>query len=337
MFALIAAAPVLLSLPCPTFPPLGSGRVYQWETVDPHGEWDELVVSWNVKHAEGAVVKFEVRTVDDKGRQGPVRVMGLWTTDPAARRSFPGQRDEESQVLTDTLRLAKPGRRLAIQVYMETLSGRPVLDLVTLSFASREYIAVDHAEPSTWGALLDVAPRSQMSYPGGDTLCSPTSMSMLLRYWADRLHRPELDRDVPDVFAGSVDAGDPKEGNWPFTTAFAGSIEPFVSYVSRFRGISDLERWIAAGVPVACSVDYTLLQGKTGPKAGHLVVLIGFTDQGDPIFNDPGWSQDVRQVYRRSAFDRAWASSLRTVYLVYPRGYRTPPGAGPWLPSEPRR
>lgn len=334
MFALLAAAPVLLSLPCPAFPPPGSGRVHRWETVDPHCEWDELVVSWNVKDAEGAVLKFEVRTVDDAGREGPVRVMGLWSADPAARRSFPDQRDEEGRVLTDTLRLAKPGRRLAIQVYLETLRGRPKLDLVTLSFASRAYSPIDQPYRAAWGTLLEVAPRSQMSYAGGDVLCSPTSMSMLLSYWADRLHRPELDRDVPEVFAGTVDAGDPKEGNWPFTTAFAGSLDGLTAYVSRFRGLSDLERWIAAGVPVACSVDYTILQGKTGPKAGHLVVLIGFTERGDPIFNDPGWTRDVRQVYHRADFARAWASSLRTVYLVYPPEHPTPSDSGPWLPPN---
>jgi hypothetical protein len=154
---------------------------------------------------------------------------------------------------------------------------------------------------------------------------------MLLRHWADTLRRPELDRDVPDVEAGALDAGDPKTGNWPFSMAYAATLDPFTAYVSRLSGISDLEKWIVAGIPVACSVDYTLLQGKTGPKSGHLVVLLGFTAEGDPIFNDPGWSKEVRQTYKRSDFEKAWASSNRTVYLLYPAGTKTPAGPGAWL------
>jgi hypothetical protein len=104
-----------------------------------------------------------------------------------------------------------------------------------------------------------------------------------------------------------------------------------IAYVSRLSGIRDLEQWIEVGVPVGCSVDYTLLQGKTGPKAGHLVVLIGFTETGDPVFNDPGWSKQVRQTYKRADFERAWVSSNRTVYLVYPKVMKTPAGGGAWL------
>ncbi|HTQ10511.1 MAG TPA: C39 family peptidase [Fimbriimonadaceae bacterium] len=217
---------------------------------------------------------------------------------------------------------------------METLAGadHPKLSLVTLSFSSRTFEPEDsQPDKEAWGKTIDVFPRSQMAYPGGEVLCSPTTISMLLRFWADRLHRPEMDRDVPLVAAGTIDAANPKTGNWPFATAYAGSLDPLVGYLSRFSGISDLERWIAEAIPVGCSVDYTIVQGKTGPKAGHLMLLIGFTADGDPVFNDPGWSTQVRQTYRRGDFERAWASSGRTVYLVYPVGWRVPTVPGPWL------
>lgn len=329
-------APVLISLAdLPPFPARSSGREYTWQPVDPGFDWDEMVVSWNVKHAEHTSIKFEARVVRP---EGPTNwyTMGIWSLD-GQRSSIQGQKDDGGQVLTDTLRVSQAGGKLELRAYMQTLDGArdPRLSLVTLSFSSAGYESEEEPDRGAWGRTIDVLERSQMTYPGGEVLCSPTTVSMLMRHWSDELKRPELDRDVPDVERGAIDAGDPKTGNWPFSMAFAGSLDPFTAYVSRFSGIPDLEHWIAAGIPVACSVDYTLLQGKTGPKAGHLVLLLGFTADGDPVFNDPGWSKLVRQTYKRADFDRAWASSRRTVYLVYPFGTATPAEPGAWLHGNP--
>lgn len=328
----MAGPPVLVALPnLPAFPKASSGSEYTWAPVDPGIDWDELVVSWNVKRAEHTTIKFEARVLRPEGTTNWY-TMGSWSLD-GPRMSVQGQKDSDAEVLTDTLRMAKPGGRVELRAYMQTLSGAdgPRLSLVTLSFASRDFGVVDEPYRAPWGKTIEVTQRSQMTYPNGNVLCSPTTVSMLMKHWADQLNRPELDRDVPQVEEGAVDAGDPKTGNWPFSMAFAASLDPFTAYISRFRGISDLEHWIEAGIPVGCSVDYTLLQGKAGPKAGHLVVLIGFTPEGDPVFNDPGWSKEVRQTYKRADFERAWASSCRTVYLVYPGGTPVPAVPGPWI------
>ncbi len=331
----MSGTPVLVSLPdLPTFPAPSRGKEYTWPAVDPGFDWDELVVSWNVKRAERTTIRFEARVVRSEGAT-TWYTLGAWSLD-GVRSSVQGQKDSDGEVLTDTLRLTKPGGKLELRAYLQTLEGasRPKLSLVTMSFASSAFQPTDGLYKDAWGKTIDVFQRSQMSYPGGNILCSPTSVSMLLRHWSDDLHRPELDRDVPQVEAGAIDAGDPRTGNWPFSMAFAGSLDPLTAYVSRFSGLSDLERWIAAGIPVACSVDLTLLEGKSGAKAGHLVVLLGFTADGDPVFNDPAWSKQVRHTYKRSDFEKAWASSNRTVYLVYPAGAKTPSGDGAWIRSR---
>lgn len=328
----IAGPPKLVSLlDLPAFPREPGAAVYTWPSVDPGFDWNELVVSWNVKRPERSSIKFEARVVQGENPT-PWYTMGIWSLD-GQRTSVQGQKDDVGQVLTDTLRVAKPGGRVELKAYFETLdfANNPKLTLVTLSFSSRSFVPSDEPVRKAWGKKIEVFQRSQMSYPNGNILCSPTAVSMLMRHWSDTLQRPELDRDVPAITEGALDAGDPKTGNWPFSMAYAAAVDPFVAYVSRFSGLSDLEKWILAGIPVACSVDYTLLQGKTGPKSGHLVVLIGFTGDGDPIFNDPGWSKEVRQTYKRADFERAWTSSNRTVYLVYPEGTKTPSDPGAWL------
>jgi len=149
--------------------------------------------------------------------------------------------------------------------------------------------------------------------------CSPTSVSMVLDFWASKLSRPAMNVDVPDVAVGVFDEKYPGTGNWSFNVAYAGSFPGMVSYVTRLGGINDAESLVRAGIPVVCSVAYNLLKGNGKPAGGdgHLVVLVGFDSDGNPIFNDPGRS-DVRQTYKRENFAKAWANSHFTVYLIYP-------------------
>ena len=115
-------------------------------------------------------------------------------------------------------------------------------------------------------------------------------------------------------------------GNWPFNTAYAGSFEGLSAYVSRFEGFGNLESWIEKGLPVICSVSFDLLRGLplSPTESGHLVVLVGFTKDGDPVINDPAFKKQVRKIYPRHDFENAWKYSKRTVYLIYPSDCQLP-------------
>lgn len=69
--------------------------------------------------------------------------------------------------------------------------------------------------------------------------------------------------------------------------------------MDRFGGFAELERWIARG---------------------HLLVVRGFTPEGDVIVNDPAAASDegVRRVYKRELFQRAWLDRSGVVYIIYP-------------------
>ena len=290
--------------------------------VDPGIAWSELVVSWNADPATRLVIS--ARSVSS-AHTSDWFILGRWSADPARgpRTSVNGQDTVDARVATDTLVLHQRVPRAQVRLTFPTGGDAAGMRLVTLAFS-------DPTRPSrpvpsdrrAWGNEIAVPIRSQADYPEGiQSWCSPTSLSMVLSHWAERLMRPELNVTVPSAAASVLDPGWPGTGNWPFNTAFAGSLPGLRSCVARLDSLRELEEWIASGSPVVASVSGTLLrgQGKIQAGEGHLVVVRGFSPEGDVVINDPGVSRErVRCTVPRALFDRAWAASHRTVYLVWP-------------------
>jgi hypothetical protein len=343
----------------PAFPASGL-QTFTLPPADPGMPWNEAIVSWNVQGAGGARLTIEGRVLKEN-RRTKWFTIAKWTGDTvrAVSESVNDQGDDDGEMLTDTLRLKEPGGKLELRLTLETLYAEkvPHLKLLAVSFADTS------AQPQTrppnekaWGKVIEVPRRSQMPYDGNkmamsptaasepfrawlpsvktSPFCSPTACSMILAHWAKELKLPEVDRDVPQVIVGVFDNAWRGTGNWAFNTAYIGSVAGLRSYVTRLESITDLEDLIVAGVPVITSVASNLLQGNGKPAGedGHLVVLVGFDKKGDPVFNDPGWTTDIRQTYRRENFSKAWAVSNRTVYLSYPesRGLPASP-TGCWI------
>ena len=283
--------------------------------------WDELVLSWNVRGTNQA--SFAVRLVYPDAATKWYE-MGAWST--AGRHSVNGQDDSNAKVETDTLHALRPGAKIEVRVTFE--SGLPD-DLKFLSLALRDSKAVPPLlEPNrhAWGKVIEVGIRSQLDYPEGAKIwCSPTSSSMILDYWSHKLNRPEMEMTVPEVAHAVYDSVYKGTGNWPCNTALAGHFEGMRAYVSRLTDVSELEDWIAAGIPIATSVSYNRLNGKGTNGSGHLIVCVGFADNGDIIVNDPGTHlSNVRRNFSRDLFREAWADSGNTVYIVYPEAFVIP-------------
>jgi len=287
------------------------------------GRWDELIVSWNGSCPPQAHMVVEARAFDGS-RWTRFYTMGIWAEDDS-RESVRRQRDSDAVVKTDTL-VTKPMAAAQVRVRL-TGSGaaQPVLKFLGLSFLDSK---APLAQPTrtnhlAWGRTLDVPQRSQLGYKGASGWCSPTSVSMLLAYWSRQLNRAELDLPVPVVAAGVYDPNWGGTGNWPFNMAFAGKFDGMRGFVTRFDELAQVEDCIAAGVPVALSVSFDLLNGREKDLGnGHLVLAIGFTDRGDVVVNDP-WpnpkrENSVRKIFPRDRVLKAWQRSDRTVYVVCP-------------------
>lgn len=335
---LVPSARLVSFEPNLAYPEQGASVTRTFGPIEPGMAFDEAIVSWNVEDPRNAALRVQARATI-AGRTTAWYTLGDWAGDAGLhpRASVEHDADVDGSVQTDTLHLKTNAEKLEVSVTLETLAAgpKPKLKLLTVSFSETGAKGVDHAQRSeAWGKIVKVPERAQGNYPNGGVLCSPTSVSMVLWHYADVLGRSDLDRDVPEVEAGVWDSVYKGAGNWPFNTAYAGGFPGMRAYVSRFDAISDLESWIAAGLPVVCSVSFDMLQGKplSPQESGHLVVLIGFTEEGDPIFNDPAWKQHVRTTYKRSDFAKAWDYGHRTVYLIYPEGATVPPDPrGLWV------
>jgi hypothetical protein len=295
-------------------------------------DFDEAIVSWNVENPEAAGLSVLVRAIQE-GKETKEFDLGEWSADASLRKrvSVNGQEDASGTVLTDTLHLIAPAQAVHLRVVMSKLKEGPTpsLKFLTVCFSNIKAAPIDLSglpASKAWGTDIQVPTRAQGNYPNGGVLCSPTSVSMLLWHYSQKLSRPDLNRDVPEVEAGVWDFVYKGAGNWPFNVAFAGSFPGMRGYVARFATISDLEKWIEAGLPVACSVSFDLLRGKELSKgeSGHLIVLTGFTPTGDPIVNDPAFKEGVHKIYPREDFEKAWLYSHRTVYLIYPEDSKPP-------------
>jgi hypothetical protein len=281
-------------------------------------KWDELIASWDVQGLQDAYLKVEARGISP-AHTTKYFTMSLWSADPARhpRASVSNQKDPDGDVSADTLSLKQLCDRVQIRL---TLGGSPQPKLKLLGLSLLDSKAAPPSLPpnqAAWGMTIPVPERSQMAYPNGKVLCSPTTVSMIMTYWSRKLQRPELDHDVPDVVNAVYDSNWKGAGNWPLNTAYAGSYNGMKGYVTRMTDISELEDWIAAGLPVGLSVCYDRLRGKGPGPNGHLVVLVGFTKTGDPIINDPGTSVNVRKVFPRKNLAYAWANSRNAAYLIY--------------------
>lgn len=296
--------------------------------------WDEVIVSWNVQPPEGTSLEVEVRAhpfPTSPPTDANLRwfSLGTWTLEesgPVTRTSHRGQADDQGTVKTDTFVVRQPHQGLQLRLHLHgSLASDPArLRLLTVSFCRTDQPPTPAPPRSeVWGTTLDVPERSQVAYLDGRAWCSPTSISMILAWWARVLNRPDLDLDVPQVARAVHDPGWGGTGNWPFNTALAGSLPGLRGAALRLPNLTAVESLVAHGIPVVISVNAPALRGRPKtPDGGHLVIIVGFTDTGDPVVNDP-WArldqgQRVRRTYHRDHLIHAWTHAHRLAYVVSP-------------------
>lgn len=296
------------------------------------GAFDQAIISWNASTAPGSYLRvFLSARVADKWTSW--YNMGVWNTTGCAtpRTSLKSQQDDLARVDTDILILKSPANAIRLRVELDPgiVGASPVvrfLSICTTNTRNNTPASTSTPPGIAWGKELDVPQLCQLSIEGGSSWCSPTSVAMVLGYWAKRLNRPELAVSITQAASGIYDEAWGGTGNWTFNTAYAGEFSGIRAFVTRFETIAQIERWVLKGVPVIVSLDYNKLNRRNTSKTmGHLVVVLGFTHSGNPIINDPWAHLDkgdkVRKIFTRTDLERSWLGqqgSYGTVYLIYP-------------------
>jgi hypothetical protein len=295
------------------------------------------IPSWIAETPPGSWIEVQLRA-RTAGRWTNFYRIARWDDQSAggARRSFPAQRDAGGQVDTDTLSLASAADAIQPRVLLYSAGDRPQPALRALRVALTAPGALKQQSSATYAACeLPVPPRSQMAYPHGSRICSPTSISMLLAYWHARTGTASLapfaDRAAvsqlvaPHVYDPVYDG----YGNWSFNTAYAAA-QGLDAYVACLDNLGQLEGWLAAGVPVVISVAWKageLTHAPIAASGGHLLIVAGFDEAGRVIVADPRAETEaqVRRVYDAGQLETAWQNNSNgMVYLIYPHGWPVP-------------
>lgn len=303
----------------------------------------ELVASWNAETPAGTWIQVEMQGTYNTGEQTPWYVMGRWASGDGdiRRTSVDGQGDPYSTIWTDTFSIDDASAGVLLSAYQMrlTLYRAPgqwrsprvwMLGAMTSNVPDRFTVPAS-AGHIAWGRELSVPRYSQNihkgEYPeydgGGEAWCSPTSTEMVVEYWGRQPSAEDLawvdpdyaDPSVDHAARGTYDYQYEGAGNWPFNTAYAASYPGLDARVTRLHSLDEVERFIAAGIPVVTSQSFlsSELDGANYGTAGHLFVVVGFTEAGDVVVNDPASSSDevVRNVYSRTQFEQIWLRTKR--------------------------
>ncbi len=329
--------------------------------VEPGFAFTELVASWQADTPGGSVLELavQVSTGDGEDPESPWYPLARWAGhDGSVRPASVPFADATGRTSTDAFvarRADLVGYRLRGTLLRPAgTSDTPTLTSVGIIASTGPAMPGAHRGPgplcTNGGRVLDVPVSSQREYSGqyphwdggGDAWCSPTSTSMVLRYWGTGPQPGDYDWVCADYRDGFIhhavrhcfDYSFTGAGNWAFNTAYAARYG-LTAFVTRLRDLTEAESFIDAGIPLVASIRFEpgALRGAGYTTNGHLLVVVGFTGNGDVVVNDPAAADrgTVRRTYDRHEFATAWlAGSGGAVYVMRPPGLALPPA-----PAEP--
>lgn len=315
-----------------------------------------IIASWNVVAPNGTWVRVQVRgkTATRTGSWDKIADWGYGTAG-VHRASGTAQSDDYSRVNVDTVVTNGTYRYRSWQI--RVLLVRPYGVNATPRLSSIGAVAATYSTRNpavsrttmTADTKLAVPRYSQMIHRGeydqwgggGASWCSPTSVSMVLRYFgsgpepADYSWSKYADSFVDHAARYTYDYRYDAAGNWPFNTAYAGRYG-LDAFVTRLNNLRDAEAFIKNGIPVVASIRYAkgaLTGSAVASSNGHLLVIVGFLKDGRVVVNDPAASSNstVRRVYNRSQFEKAWLGGSGGVsYIIAPTTKKLPADTARW-------
>jgi len=288
----------------------------------------EAIPSWNIVTPAGTAYMVELRISGDGASWSPWFHMGRWGSKiPGEKPVKKVLKNEWGSVKIDYFEPLRACRFLQWRISFFSIKGKstPVLSLFTCALSSeRGDRGISLRRPpekkidgALWKKTLAVPYRSQGSEDSSiaGEICSPTSISMVMDYWGVRKATRDMARLIYDPDYKMY-------GMWwrGVQGASQYGLEGWVQY---FRNWEEVKGWIAVDQPViACiSFDTGTLNGSMTPASeGHVIVIAGFDDRGNPVCNDPAGRDEESGVvtYDSRELAKAWFDKGGVGYIIRP-------------------
>lgn len=275
-----------------------SEAIYQ-STLIKLNSFHELVISWNFKASNDAHIIIKV-AVGNGISFSDFFTMGIY--DNGLYKSLKNQENSSLKVNTDTL-INKDLNNLYIKLQIIVKPYSSGISLNNLSVTYKPSTPFVFNRESLIEKVIDVPQINQKSVPViGNSICSPTSLTMVLNYYGNNLNNVSVAKSV-------FDYEDNIYGNWSFNASYAYNYGLFsrVEYIDDFNKVVS---YIKEGIPVIMSIGVAKIidpNNKINYPFGHLVVLVGFKKiEGlwHVATNDPATDKDelVLKYYLLDSF-----------------------------------
>ena len=136
----------------------------------------------------------------------------------------------------------------------------------------------------------------------GGSICSPSSTAMIIRSYG-------IEVDPYDFAVKTRDLYWKLYGVWPRNVQHA-HMHGLKGHVSRYRTWSEAYEVLKNGGRIAMSLGKPLY-------GGHLIMLAGFDENGDPILHDPGSKSGYKRQYNKTDISKSWFDKGGISYTFY--------------------
>ena len=275
-------------------------------------EFDVLVGSWSaITSQETGAVELFVRVLVD-GVWSDYFTYGQWRLGDQNKGLSKNSSNGVAKMEEDTVFIANGKTATAYQykVDFKRLSDElasPQLILVAncIEVIGYEQVQLDYSQISQ-NVVYDVPQLNQNIVPIiGNSICSPTSTTMLLKYYGHSFVKDGYAYEHEYVAYIAKDYGHNMFGNWVYNVAVMGAYGEY-AYVKRFINNDELMWHLENIGPVALSVKGNM-QGYYSTN-GHLIVCKGYKIvEGNVVFicNDPNL-KNVEVEYTYETIENVW-------------------------------
>lgn len=237
--------------------------------------------------------------------------VGYWKANlwPSKSTSFGGGRIDidivELNYYTNQWQFAIELKRQAGSVTSPTVSLLSLFISDSRTTQSINYASILNDQPEPIFIPTTFLAQYRISNEIGGSICSPTTVAMILLSCNIQVDPLQFALDTYDPYWQIF-------GVWPRVVQNA-SEYGVKGTVTRYRTWSEAREVLAQGGRIGMSIGAPLY-------GGHLVMLAGFTENGDPIVHDPARTYDgYAHVFNKYDLSRSWFAKGGVAYTIFPK------------------